>query len=71
MKKWKIAGIHFDHMHRSDLLRMAHAHPRAAKQACAARNGGVFSLHHARSRAGQTGAKNRTTGFVEPALDTV
>lgn len=29
MKKWKIAGINFDHMHMGDLLRMAHAHPRA------------------------------------------
>ena len=27
MKKWKIAGINFDHMHMGDLLRMAHEHP--------------------------------------------
>ncbi len=29
MKKWKIAGINFDHMHMGDLLRMAHEHPNA------------------------------------------
>ncbi len=27
MKKWKIAGINFDHFHMGDLLRMAHEHP--------------------------------------------
>jgi len=27
MKKWKIAGINFDHMHMGDNLRMAHEHP--------------------------------------------
>jgi len=26
-KKWKIAGINFDHFHMGDLLRMAHEHP--------------------------------------------
>src|SRR3954465_5818738 len=26
-RKWKIAGINFDHMHMGDLLRRAHAHP--------------------------------------------
>jgi len=29
MKKWKIAGINFDHFHMGDLLRMAHEHPSA------------------------------------------
>ncbi len=29
MKKWKIAGISFDHMHMGDLLREASGHPRA------------------------------------------
>jgi predicted dehydrogenase len=29
MKKWKIAGINFDHMHMGDLLRMASIHPNA------------------------------------------
>ena len=29
MKKWKIAGISFDHMHMGDLLREAGSHPRA------------------------------------------
>jgi len=29
MKKWKIAGVNFDHMHMGDLLRMAHEHPNA------------------------------------------
>ena len=29
MKKWKIAGINFDHMHMGDLLRMVHEHPNA------------------------------------------
>jgi len=29
MKKFKIAGINFDHMHMGDLLRMAHHHPEA------------------------------------------
>ncbi len=28
-KKWKIAGVNFDHMHMGDLLRMAHQHPQA------------------------------------------
>lgn len=28
-KKWKIAGINFDHFHMGDLLRMAHEHPQA------------------------------------------
>jgi predicted dehydrogenase len=28
-KKWKIAGINFDHMHMGDLLRMTHEHPNA------------------------------------------
>jgi predicted dehydrogenase len=27
MKKWKVAGINFDHMHMGDNLRMAYAHP--------------------------------------------
>lgn len=27
MKRWKIAGINFDHMHMGDLLRQAHEHP--------------------------------------------
>ena len=27
MKKWKVAGINFDHMHMGDLLRMASIHP--------------------------------------------
>src|SRR4051794_1412420 len=29
MKRWKIAGINFDHMHMGDLLRMVHEHPAA------------------------------------------
>src|SRR3954465_107695 len=29
MKKWKIAGINFDHMHMGDNLRMAFNHPNA------------------------------------------
>ncbi|HKS36801.1 MAG TPA: Gfo/Idh/MocA family oxidoreductase [Verrucomicrobiae bacterium] len=29
MKKWKIAGINFDHFHMGDLLRYAHEHPHA------------------------------------------
>lgn len=29
MKRWKIAGINFDHMHMGDLLRMAASHPAA------------------------------------------
>ena len=29
MKRWKIAGINFDHMHMGDLLRQAHDHPEA------------------------------------------
>jgi len=29
MKKWKIAGINFDHMHMGDLLRQVHEHPDA------------------------------------------
>ncbi len=28
-KKWKVAGINFDHMHMGDLLRMTHEHPAA------------------------------------------
>lgn len=28
-KKWRIAGINFDHMHMGDLLRMVHEHPQA------------------------------------------
>lgn len=28
-KRWKIAGINFDHFHMGDLLRMAHNHPEA------------------------------------------
>jgi glucose-fructose oxidoreductase len=28
-RKWKIAGINFDHMHMGDLLRKAHEHPNA------------------------------------------
>lgn len=28
-KKWKIAGVNFDHMHMGDLLRMTHEHPNA------------------------------------------
>lgn len=28
-KRWKIAGINFDHLHMGDLLRMVHEHPRA------------------------------------------
>ncbi|MBI3879019.1 MAG: Gfo/Idh/MocA family oxidoreductase [Verrucomicrobia bacterium] len=28
-KRWKIAGINFDHFHMGDLLRYAHEHPRA------------------------------------------
>jgi glucose-fructose oxidoreductase len=27
MKRWKIAGINFDHFHMGDLLRMAAEHP--------------------------------------------
>ncbi len=30
MKRWKIAGINFDHFHMGDLLCMVHDHPRAA-----------------------------------------
>ncbi len=29
MKRWRIAGINFDHFHMGDLLRQAHEHPRA------------------------------------------
>lgn len=29
MKKWKIVGINFDHMHMGDLLRLVHEHPEA------------------------------------------
>ena len=29
MKRWRIAGINFDHMHMGDLLRMAANHPQA------------------------------------------
>lgn len=29
MKKWKVAGINFDHMHMGDLLRKVHNHPNA------------------------------------------
>lgn len=29
MKRWRIAGINFDHMHMGDLLRTAHNHPAA------------------------------------------
>jgi predicted dehydrogenase len=29
MKKWRVAGINFDHFHMGDLLRMAHEHPAA------------------------------------------
>lgn len=29
MKRWRIAGINFDHMHMGDLLRTAHNHPSA------------------------------------------
>ena len=29
MKRWKVAGINFDHMHMGDLLRMVHEHPAA------------------------------------------
>src|SRR5262245_20364473 len=29
MKRWRIAGINFDHFHMGDLLRMAHEHPSA------------------------------------------
>ncbi|MSU63743.1 MAG: Gfo/Idh/MocA family oxidoreductase [Pedosphaera sp.] len=29
MKRWKIAGINFDHFHMGDLLRYVHEHPRA------------------------------------------
>ncbi|CAN5737525.1 Gfo/Idh/MocA family oxidoreductase [soil metagenome] len=29
MKKWRIAGINFDHFHMGDLLRMVHEHPDA------------------------------------------
>lgn len=29
MKKWRIAGINFDHFHMGDLLRQAHSHPNA------------------------------------------
>src|SRR5438309_11830956 len=29
MKKWRIAGINFDHMHMGDNLRMAFEHPNA------------------------------------------
>ena len=29
MKKWKLAGINFDHFHMGDLLRYAHEHPHA------------------------------------------
>jgi len=28
-RKWKIAGINFDHMHMGDLLRRVHEHPHA------------------------------------------
>src|SRR6185312_9933846 len=26
-RRWRVAGINFDHMHMGDLLRMAHEHP--------------------------------------------
>jgi glucose-fructose oxidoreductase len=29
MKRWRIAGINFDHFHMGDLLRMAQDHPKA------------------------------------------
>ena len=29
MKRWKVAGINFDHVHMGDLLRYVHEHPRA------------------------------------------
>jgi len=29
MKKWRVAGINFDHMHMGDLLRMVSEHPQA------------------------------------------
>ncbi len=29
MKRWRIVGINFDHMHMGDLLRLAHEHPNA------------------------------------------
>src|SRR5688572_21110736 len=29
MKKWRVAGINFDHMHMGDLLRMTREHPHA------------------------------------------
>ena len=29
MKKWRIAGINFDHFHMGDLLRQASEHPNA------------------------------------------
>ena len=29
MKKWKVAGLSFDHMHMGDLLRQVHEHPNA------------------------------------------
>ena len=29
MKRWRIAGVNFDHMHMGDLLRQAHEHPNA------------------------------------------
>ncbi|MBC8010989.1 MAG: gfo/Idh/MocA family oxidoreductase, partial [Burkholderiales bacterium] len=28
-KRWKVAGINFDHMHMGDLLRHVHEHPDA------------------------------------------
>ena len=28
-KKWRVAGINFDHFHMGDLLRMVHEHPDA------------------------------------------
>jgi glucose-fructose oxidoreductase len=29
MRKWRVAGVNFDHFHMGDLLRMAHVHPAA------------------------------------------
>jgi glucose-fructose oxidoreductase len=29
MRKWRVAGVNFDHFHMGDLLRMAHEHPHA------------------------------------------
>ena len=51
MKKWKVAGINFDHMHMGDNLRMAFNHPQVeivavcdeqpARMARAAENFGI------------------------------